>query len=413
MRRLLALATSALAFSVALTGCEFHGIYSLPLPGGAATGAESYTVVVKFTDVTALVPQSAVKVNNVTVGNVTDIELEGWHAKVTCRLKGDVRLPDNAIAKVAQTSLLGEKYVQITQPPQGFESSGRLGDGDVIPLARTSRYPEVEQVLSALSLLLNGGGLAQLQTINRELNAALNGREAAIRDLLHQLDTFVGSLDKQKAEIVRALEGLEELSGKLAKEKETIAKAVDTIEPALEILNRQQEDLTKMLVALSDLGEVATRVIDKSKEDTLTNLRNLRPILDRLEKSGDDLAQALPLLLTFPFPSTAEAGIHGDYTNLSITADLTLNTLIHNLDLSGSAPSLPPLPLQSLPGSQSKRGQSAPGATPGSQDPGSAPDGQDGSSSTPSPESSAPGGEDGDPDDDEGGLLDLLSGGSQ
>ena len=49
---------------VALTsGCGFHGVYSLPLPGAAATGGHTYLVKVQLADVLDLVPYSAVKVN--------------------------------------------------------------------------------------------------------------------------------------------------------------------------------------------------------------------------------------------------------------------------------------------------------------------------------------------------------------
>ena len=58
-------------------------------------------------------------------------------------------------------------------PPAGEPARGRLGDGAVIPLARTNRNPQVEEVLGALSLLLNGGGVGELRGIVDELNTAL------------------------------------------------------------------------------------------------------------------------------------------------------------------------------------------------------------------------------------------------
>ena len=64
-----------------------------------------------------LVPQSAVKVNDVTVGAVDKITLDGWHARVRLRLRDSVKLPDNAVAELRQTSLLGEKFVSLSPPP--------------------------------------------------------------------------------------------------------------------------------------------------------------------------------------------------------------------------------------------------------------------------------------------------------
>jgi phospholipid/cholesterol/gamma-HCH transport system substrate-binding protein len=107
----------AAAVSLLLSGCGFHGLYSTPLPGGANLGRHPYTVTVEFADVLDLVPQSAVKVNDVAVGRVDSVELHGWHALVKLSVNGDVRLPANARAELLQTSLLGEKYVQLEQPP--------------------------------------------------------------------------------------------------------------------------------------------------------------------------------------------------------------------------------------------------------------------------------------------------------
>ncbi|KUL25457.1 MCE family protein [Streptomyces regalis] len=316
--------------SLLLTGCEFNGWYDVQLPGGAASDGNAYHVTVEFRDVLDLVPQSAVKVNNVTVGAVEKVELDGWHARVHLRVADSVKLPANAIAELRQTSMLGEKYVALSKPP-GTAPVGRLGEGAVIPLSRSGRNPEIEEVLSALSALLNGGGVAQLKTITVELNKALEGRENRVKSLLKELDTFLGGLDKQKQDIVRALKAVDRLAGRLGKEKETIADAVDTMPPALKVLADQRRDLTTMLTSLSKLGETGTKVINASHDDTVANLKQLRPILQQLNKAGTDLPNSLELMTTYPFPRNAVDAIKGDYVNLHITADLDLAGIYGNL----------------------------------------------------------------------------------
>ncbi|WP_406446345.1 MCE family protein [Streptomyces sp. NBC_01613] len=316
--------------SLLLTGCEFNGWYDVQLPGGAAADGHAYHVTVEFRDVLDLVPQSAVKVNNVTVGAVEKVQLNGWHARVRLRVADSVKLPANAVAELRQTSMLGEKYVALSAPP-GTAPVGRLGDGDRIPLSRSGRNPEIEEVLSALSALLNGGGVAQLKTITVELNKALNGRENRVRSLLKELNTFVGGLDAQRADIVRALKAVDALAKRLGKEKKTIAKAVDTMPPALKVLADQRRDLTKMLTALSKLGKTGTKVVTASHDDTVANLRQLRPILQQLNKAGNDLPNSLELLTTYPFPRNAVDAVKGDYVNLDLTADLDLSDLYGNL----------------------------------------------------------------------------------
>ncbi|NUR15296.1 MAG: MCE family protein [Dermatophilaceae bacterium] len=334
----------ALLGALTLGGCS---AYDLPLPGGAGTGDDSYSVTAEFADVLDLVPQSSVKVNQVTVGSVEDIQVTGWTATVRLRLPRSVVLPDNATAELKQTSLLGEKYVALAAPTDA-EPEGRLGEGDRIPLARTSRNPEVEEVLGAMSLLLNGGGVAQLKTIEAELNNALRGRTGDVKDLLGQLNTFVGGLDAQKGEIVRAIDSIDRLSGTLAKNQEKIAKALDELPKGLKILADQRRQLTAMLTALRDLGEVGTRVIRGSRADLEANLRAVSPILRQLNKAGDDLPKSFQLLLTYPFPNNAQNTIRGDFTNLWVTLDTNLDTLAGNLGV-GKLPKLPTVPGVPLP----------------------------------------------------------------
>ncbi|WP_328874697.1 MCE family protein [Streptomyces sp. NBC_00287] len=349
IRKAGALAWAAIG-SLLLSGCEFNGWYDVELPGGAASDGRAYRVTVEFRDVLDLVPQSAVKVNNVTVGAVEKVELDGWHARVRLRVADSVKLPANAVAELRQTSMLGEKYVALSAPP-GTDPVGRLRDGDRIPLSRSGRNPEIEEVFSALSALLNGGGVAQLKTITVELNKALDGRESRVRSLLKELDTFLGGLDDQREDIVRAIKAVDRLAGRLGKEKKTIAKAVETMPPALKVLADQRRDLTKMLTALSKLGRTGTKVVKASRDDTVANLKQLRPILRQLNKAGDDLPNSLELLTTYPFPRNAVDAIKGDYVNLAVTADLDLSSLYGNLaeepkDDGGTpdSPGLPDLP---------------------------------------------------------------------
>ncbi|MDJ0340986.1 MCE family protein [Streptomyces sp. H10-C2] len=339
------------AASVLMTGCEFNGLSDVQLPGGAAADGHAYHVTVEFTDVLDLVPQSAVKVNNVTVGAVEKVRLDGWHAQVLLRVADSVKLPGNAIAEVRQTSMLGEKYISLSAPPD-VAPAGTLSDGATIPLSRSGRNPEIEEVLSALSALLNGGGVAQLHTITVELNKALEGREDRVKDLFKQLDTFVGGLDKQRAEIIRAMEGIDKLAKTLGAQSATIGQAVDTIPPALKVLAAQRPKLTLMLTALSKLGTVGTKVINASRDDTIAGLRQLQPILTRLNQAGDDLPNALELLTTYPFPRNVVDAIKGDYTNLDVTADLDLKSLYGNVAPGSPAPKPPgkPAPVPTLPG---------------------------------------------------------------
>ncbi|MFE9203584.1 MCE family protein [Micromonospora sp. NPDC007230] len=357
--RLLRLLAGALAVALLPAGCGLPEVADLPLPGGKPAG-DGYTINAEFADVLDLVPQAAVKVDDVTVGSVEKISLSGWHARVRLRIDRGVRLPANATAAVRQSSLLGEKYVTVAPPPTE-PARGRLADGDLIPLSRTTRGAEVEEVLAALGLLLNGGGLAQLRTINEELGKALAGREPALRDTLTQLDTFLAGLDRQKADIVRAIDALDRLTGRLARQRQVVGDALDSLAPGLTVLARQRVQLTKALTALGQLGTVGTRVVERSRADTVAAVRSLQPILEQLARAGDDLPKSLDFMLSYPFPPNVTGAIVGDFVNLSVTADLDAASILANLVAAAPAPAQRNRP---APGAKAPTAPRSPGTGP-------------------------------------------------
>jgi len=75
------------------TGCVWHGLNTFALPGTQGRGPGSFTIQAQLPDVDRLQPNSRVRVNDVTVGSVTRIERQDWHALVTiwaCQAGKDV-----------------------------------------------------------------------------------------------------------------------------------------------------------------------------------------------------------------------------------------------------------------------------------------------------------------------------------
>lgn len=342
MKRLLI----ALLSVATLSGCSFS-VYDLPLPGGASTGKNPLTVHVQFADVLDLVPDSAVKVNDVSVGKVSAVKLDHGIADVTVKVRRDTDLPSNAVASIEQTSLLGEKFVSLAAPATGA-SSTPLKSGDTIPLANSGRNPEVEEVLGALSLVLNGGGVEQLKTISDELTSALAGHEDAARSVLDQVNTLMANLDQNKGAIVNAIDALNRLSTSARAQEGTIDATLEKLPGALTSIDQQRADLVKTLQALAQLGDTGVKVIGASKAATISSIRDLQPTLTELAASGDDLVNALATLPTYPFadevigrdPQMARSFHMGDYMNLSITLDVDLGDILGSVTKGSILPSV-------------------------------------------------------------------------
>lgn len=327
-----AVVATAIAVLATLPGCsQWRGLNSLPMPGTQGRAPGSFEIKAQLPDIAYLEQNSRVRVGDVNVGTVTRIEREGWHALLTMTLDGDVDLPANATAQVAQTSLLGSLHVELA-PPTDAPPQGKLHQGSVIPLSSAAAVPTTEQALSALSLLLNGGGLGNLQDITQTLNTAFAGREHDLRTLITRIDEFVGRLNEQTSDIIDVTTSLNNVAGKFAAQKHVLDDALTSVPEALEVINGQRDILADAVTRFGHFSALTADTVTQTKDALISELHSLGPVLESLANSGPALTRSLSFLATYPWPKeTIENWVRGDYANLSLIVDLTLSRIDSSL----------------------------------------------------------------------------------
>lgn len=331
-RRPLARMTAISACSLlSITGCAFHGLNSLPLPGTVGRGSDATIYHVELANVGTLEANSPVMIGDVIVGSVSKMAVRKMRADVEVSVKPGTVVPANAVATVGQTSLLGSMHLAL-DPPPGKAPSGKLSPGTTLPLNRTSTYPSTEQTLSSLSVLVNGGGLGRVGELVTETNNALNGRQDQIRDLLTRLNNVVGIFADQRDDINASITALTRLAGTMAGQSDVITQALQRIPPALDVLIKEQPRITTALEKFGVFSTTATKLIKATQDDLVTNLRNLEPTLRALADVGPNLGTVLAFAPTFPYPQNfIDRGIRGDYLNEFITFDFTIPRLKRGL----------------------------------------------------------------------------------
>ncbi|HUR74696.1 MAG TPA: MCE family protein [Sporichthya sp.] len=292
----------------------------LPQPGSAVENP-SYEITAVFADVLNLPQGAQVRVDGVDVGRVTAIDTKDFLAQVRMRLPVRIALTDKATAELRITTPLGEGFIEL-DPGQGKTT---LTDGATLPLTATATTAGVEDMLSAASLLLTGGGLGQLKTVITELNQALDTKRGDAGRLLRSLASVLESFNQRTDDIDRTLNALDGLSGTLATRRDTILAALKDTAPAAQLLADNTHRLTELLTKLQGFATVADRVVRQTRADLIATLREIQPVLDALISISADVAPTLRQLVRFG--AFLDAATPGDYLTGDVNvSDSTLGT---------------------------------------------------------------------------------------
>lgn len=295
------------------TGCSMT-LSDLPRPGGSVAGP-SYEVTAIFADALNLPDGAQVRIDGVEVGVVTGIRAEDFAARVAMLLPERVVLTDTATAELRLTTPLGEGFIDL-DPGSG---AGRLGPGAVIEEAATSTTAGVEDLLTAASVLLTGGGLGQITTIVTELNAALDTRRGDAGRLLRSLDEVLSAFNDRTDDIDRTLDALDGLAGTLAARRGTIVDALTDTAPAAQLLADSTAEFTELLGRLAELGRAGDRVVRRARADLVATLRDVEPVLDALISIEGQVGPTLRRLVRFG--TFLDDATPGDY----LTGDANLS----------------------------------------------------------------------------------------
>jgi phospholipid/cholesterol/gamma-HCH transport system substrate-binding protein len=319
---------------VVLTSCTWRGIANVPLPVGHGAASGHMTIYVQMPDTLALNTNSRVRVADVWVGTVRDIRLKNWIATLTLDVDPAVRLPANATAKVGQTSLLGTQHVELAAPPN--PSPQPLKSGDTIPLMNSSAYPTVERTLASVAIILNGGGIANLDVIQTEILKILDGHADQVREFLGRLATFTAALNRQRDDLTRAIDSTNQLVTIVANRRDTLDRVLTDIPPLIKHFADTRDLFANATESLGRFSDVANRTLADTRPNLHQSLQSLQRPLNQLGRAAPYLIGALKLGLTAPFNiDDVSKVVRGDYVNVSAAVDLTLST-IDNAILSGT-----------------------------------------------------------------------------
>ena len=187
---------ASLLSAVVLTSCGWRGIANVPLPIGSGTGPNHLTICVQMPDTLALEHQQPgagrrrlgrhrARHQPEELGRDADAGPRSDRAAAGQRDRED--RPDQPAGHATRRA--GRAATSV---------SAAVASGDTIPLQNSSAYPTVERTLASIAVILNGGGIPNLEVIQTEVVNILDGRADQIRESSTRLDTFTAELNRQR-----------------------------------------------------------------------------------------------------------------------------------------------------------------------------------------------------------------------
>ena len=301
-----------------VSGCGALKLEQLPAPKGVS--GPVYHLTAQFADVSNLVQGAKVKLQGVVVGDVTSISTRDFHAEVRMEISTKFRLAEGSTFQIRFNTPLGEDFIAASEPSKGGPP---LADGATIPVSQTAEAPGIEDTFAALSLLLNGGGLDKLHIIANELDQALKGRGATIRDTIVQLHTIITNFDAHKGDFDRALDSLARMSVALNKGTDLVDQALTEFPQVFTLLANDTKQVSVLLGKVAKLGDTVKGLLDRSQAAMLADFDALRPTLDALRAEEGNLVPTFNALIEFG--KLFDRATPGDYVNASITVRFLLN----------------------------------------------------------------------------------------
>ena len=306
-----------------LLGMALLGVTFESLSGsGALFKAKGYVLTARFDNLKGLLKGDDVLIAGVRIGTVTQTHLVGGQAEVVLRIDPEVRIASDAVAMVAQSSLLGTNHLEVSV---GSPDSPRLEPGTAIQTKNTVDMNEViaklgslgdrlEQVAGEIGKSLGAGGqsgslFTRIDKLVTDNGPKLTETVANLRDITAKIrsgDGTIGQLVNDSKLHDELLASVSELKGAAADAHKFVDNAQGILDQvkagkgALGSLVYDEQSGNAIKLALKNLKEVSDKLNNGQgtlgkliSDDSL--LREAQGTMRKLDRAVDGLSDQGPI----------------------------------------------------------------------------------------------------------------------
>ncbi|QYN36902.1 MCE family protein [Pseudonocardia sp. DSM 110487] len=278
------------------------GVLAATIANTGFGATSTYTAV--FTDASGLAEGDDVRLRGVKVGRVASLEvLDDALAAVELEIESERRVPAAVTATIKYRNIIGQRYVALGETDAGGPA---LDPGATIPVERTKPALDLTALFNGFQPLFRalspddvnrlsfeiiqvfqgeGGTIESLLASTASLTSTIADRDAAIGDVIDNLNVVIGTVSERSPELIDLIGELQQLVSGLAAQREPIGEAIaaigDLTDTTAGLLGEARPVLRDDIAALGDLsGNLAA---ESPEVDRV--LRGLAPKLEALSRT--------------------------------------------------------------------------------------------------------------------------------
>lgn len=262
-------------------------VFALTVQRADLTGG--YELTAEFSDASGLRAGDDVFVAGVRVGEVLGLDIDGDRVVAQLRIER-ADLPDTTRAAVKLRTLVGRRAVELDT---GNDFTQLLGDGDTIPLARTSVAVDVPELGDVSKELLTEVDSAGLNTLFTSLTDVTSDQREQVALLIEGGTRLTGVINDQEEEIRRLLRALRGVSETLAASDDHLVAVIDDFGAVLDSLARRRGDVRRLLRETNATSATAADLVADTRGQLDQVLDELHADLEVVNRHQVALAEAL------------------------------------------------------------------------------------------------------------------------
>lgn len=242
-----------------------------------------------FSEAGGIKSGSDVRVSGLSVGRVSDIQLEGTRVRVDFTVDDGVELGDRTEAAIKTETVLGTKMLELTP----------RGDGELtgtIPLERTTSPYDLPTALGDLTTTISGLDTAQLSSALTTLAQTFQNTPPDLKIALEGVARFSGTLNNRDAQLRNLLADANKVTGVLAKRSDQIAALVVNANALLAEVLAQRDSIDALMTNIADVSHQISAVVNDNRAQLKPAVDKLNGVLSILDTRKRELQRTLYLL---------------------------------------------------------------------------------------------------------------------